>query len=316
MSPVMTALELLPMRVRNIFICSMVVFWASSRMMKASLRVRPRMKASGATSITLRSIMLIDLLDIEHVEERVVKRAQVGIDLFLQGAGKEAEALAGLDRGTDQNDAADALGVDGGHGHGDGEIGFAGAGRAHAEDHVVLLDGLDVAALVERAGLDGALDAGGALLAGFGHGAKGGRGIGHDQAQHAVQFAVVGMDALAAQGLEVLKDAPDAGDAFVGALHMHGVGAKIDADAERVFHQPEVFIAGPEQGLKVGRDLQSDLQRVQRPPGRRVPVNVSPPQRNKALAGGIVEMLSAVIVSGARSIEIKQRRRTLAARRA
>ena len=43
MSPVMTALEPKPMRVRNIFICSGVVFWASSRMMKALDSVRPRM---------------------------------------------------------------------------------------------------------------------------------------------------------------------------------------------------------------------------------------------------------------------------------
>ncbi len=43
------------MRVRNIFICSGVVFWASSRMMKLPLRVRPRMKASGATSTVPRS---------------------------------------------------------------------------------------------------------------------------------------------------------------------------------------------------------------------------------------------------------------------
>ena len=44
------------MRVRNIFICSTVVFCASSRMMKESLSERPRMKASGATSMTLRSM--------------------------------------------------------------------------------------------------------------------------------------------------------------------------------------------------------------------------------------------------------------------
>ena len=44
------------MRVRSIFICSTEVFWASSRMMNDSFRVRPRMYASGATSITLRSI--------------------------------------------------------------------------------------------------------------------------------------------------------------------------------------------------------------------------------------------------------------------
>jgi len=42
-SPVMTILELKPSRVRNIFICSVVLFCASSRMMKASLSVRPRM---------------------------------------------------------------------------------------------------------------------------------------------------------------------------------------------------------------------------------------------------------------------------------
>ena len=50
-SPVTTMVELKPRRVRNIFICSGVVFCASSRMMKASLRVRPRMYARGATSM-------------------------------------------------------------------------------------------------------------------------------------------------------------------------------------------------------------------------------------------------------------------------
>ncbi len=55
MSPVTTIFELKPSRVRNIFICSGVVFWASSRMMKLSFKLRPRMNASGATSITPRS---------------------------------------------------------------------------------------------------------------------------------------------------------------------------------------------------------------------------------------------------------------------
>ena len=42
-SPVMTDLVPKPMRVRNIFICSGVVFCASSRMMNEWLSVRPRM---------------------------------------------------------------------------------------------------------------------------------------------------------------------------------------------------------------------------------------------------------------------------------
>ena len=41
-----------PKRVRNIFICIAVVFCASSRMMTAFDSVRPRMKASGAISIS------------------------------------------------------------------------------------------------------------------------------------------------------------------------------------------------------------------------------------------------------------------------
>src|SRR6266540_2597136 len=49
-SPVTTTFEPKPRRVRNICICSGLVFCASSRMMNESLRVRPRMNASGATS--------------------------------------------------------------------------------------------------------------------------------------------------------------------------------------------------------------------------------------------------------------------------
>ena len=52
MSPVTTIREPNPRRVRNIFICSGLVFWASSRITNESLSVRPRMKASGATSMT------------------------------------------------------------------------------------------------------------------------------------------------------------------------------------------------------------------------------------------------------------------------
>ncbi len=50
-SPVTTTFEPKPSRVRNICICSGLVFCASSRMMNESFSVRPRMNASGATSI-------------------------------------------------------------------------------------------------------------------------------------------------------------------------------------------------------------------------------------------------------------------------
>src|SRR5260370_683479 len=51
-SPVITALELKPRRVRNIFICSLVGFCASSRMTNESVSVRPPMKTTGATSMS------------------------------------------------------------------------------------------------------------------------------------------------------------------------------------------------------------------------------------------------------------------------
>src|SRR6185437_12258749 len=59
MSPVTTIFDPKPKRVRNIFICSAVVFCASSRTMNAELRLRPRMYASGATSITPADISLV-----------------------------------------------------------------------------------------------------------------------------------------------------------------------------------------------------------------------------------------------------------------
>ena len=87
-------------------------------------------------------------LGLEHVEQRVVERAQIGIDLFLQRARQEAETLARFHRGPRQDDARHLLVDERGNGHGDGEIGLAGAGRAHAEDQVVAFDGLEVASLV------------------------------------------------------------------------------------------------------------------------------------------------------------------------
>ena len=108
-SPVTTILEPKPSRVRNIFICSGVVFCASSRMMNESLSVRPRMNASGATSIVPRSISRADGLGVDHVVERVVQRAEVRVDLGQDVAGEEAETLAGLDRGAGEDDAVDLL---------------------------------------------------------------------------------------------------------------------------------------------------------------------------------------------------------------
>ena len=146
-SPVTTIFEPNPSRVRNIFICSGVVFCASSRMMNESLSVRPRMNASGATSIVPRSIRRRDHLGLEHVVERVVERPQVRVDLGEDVAGEEAEALARLDRRAGEDDAVDLLRLQRLHRERDREVALAGSGGADAERDGVRAHRVDVALL-------------------------------------------------------------------------------------------------------------------------------------------------------------------------
>lgn len=79
------------------------------------------------------------LIGRDHVVERIVERAQVRVDLLLQVAGEEAEAFAGLHRGTGEDDLAYGLVLEGTHGQGYGGVRFTGTGRAYGKDDVVLL---------------------------------------------------------------------------------------------------------------------------------------------------------------------------------
>ena len=81
--------------------------------------------------------------------QRVVKRAQIGRNFFLQIARQKAERLARFDRRPGQDDAVDLLFLQGGDRHGHREISLARPGRADAEDDIVFLNRLDVIALAE-----------------------------------------------------------------------------------------------------------------------------------------------------------------------
>src|SRR5690606_10327998 len=61
---------------------------------------------------------------VEHVVQRVVERAQVRVDLLAEGAGEEAELLAGLDGGPGEDDPGDLFGLEGLHGLGHGQVGL------------------------------------------------------------------------------------------------------------------------------------------------------------------------------------------------
>ena len=93
----------------------------------------------------------LDLLGREHVIERVVDRPQIRIDLFLHVAGKEAEPLARLDRGTRQDQPVDLAGDQHRHRLRHREIGLARPRRAQGEDHVVAGQRLHILSLDRRA---------------------------------------------------------------------------------------------------------------------------------------------------------------------
>ena len=148
MSPVTTALDPKPMRVRNIFICSLVVFCASSRMTNESFSERPRMKASGATSMTLRSIELRDALEAHHfVRARRTSAAGTGRP-FATSPRAETPAARPPRPRAHQHDAADVLRLQRFDRAGDGEIGFAGAGRTDAESQIVRADIVQILGLI------------------------------------------------------------------------------------------------------------------------------------------------------------------------
>ena len=96
----------------------------------------------------------VGLIGLGEVEEGVVEGAEVGIDLLGDVAGEEAELFAGLDGGPGQDDALDELVLEERKGHGHGQVGLPGAGRADAEDEIVGPDGLDIVLLVEALGAD------------------------------------------------------------------------------------------------------------------------------------------------------------------
>ena len=146
-SPVMTVFELKPSRVRNIFICSGVVFCASSRIMNESFKVRPRMNARGAISMSPPFHELVRFFRFDHVVEGVVQRPQIRVDLFVQIAGQEPEFFAGLDRGPNEDDSAHLAPQERRNRRSHGKVRFSRACRADPEHNVILPDCLDVLAL-------------------------------------------------------------------------------------------------------------------------------------------------------------------------
>ena len=209
--------------------------------------------------MTPRSISWRRLLGVHHVEQRVVQRPQVGVDLLGERAGQEAERLARLDRGTGEDDAPDLLALERLDRHRHREVGLARACGTDAERHRVLADRVDVVLLSRGLGPDGL-----ALVGEDDVAVKLGRA--HVVVLHQLDRA------LETLGSEVLAslDEPD----HLGEQARHGravVGRPVDGDLvasdgdvglELVLDKSQEPVALPEQRchVQIGRDDQADLR--------------------------------------------------------
>ena len=96
------------------------------------------MNASGAISITLRSMSRVILVCAHHVVQRVVHRPQIRIYLLRHISGQKTEPLARLDRRPHEYDASHLLVLQSVYRSRNSEISLAGTGGANAECEIVV----------------------------------------------------------------------------------------------------------------------------------------------------------------------------------
>ena len=118
----------------------------------------------------------------------------------------------------------------------------------------MLLDGFEVAALIDALGLYGAL-AERALLAGLGQTAQGGGRIGGQHANHVAEIAVHEGVTAALQVLVVGKDLLSAGDVGGCSGNLDGIGPQVDGHVQTIFQQAQVFVSGSKQGFDIWADF-------------------------------------------------------------
>ena len=189
-------------------------------------------------------------VETQHLEQGVIQRPQVGIDLLRQIAGQEPEPLAGLHRRPHQHQPADPLFLQRLHGRCNGKIGLAGAGGADTEIEVVVADIAQVALLIHAAAFH--LDPAGAdddLVGGPFRAFQ----LGFHAGILEVEMHLIGTQLLGPAGVvEVLEH--HRGGFHGGGFpdHPESMGTIADLDAETAFDLAEVFV---ELTAEVGETL-------------------------------------------------------------
>ncbi len=82
-----------------------------------------------------------------YLEQRVIERPEIGVDLFLEIPGQKPEALARFQSRARQNQALDAALVQKVRAESSREIGLASAGRPQAEHQFMLAHQIDIGGL-------------------------------------------------------------------------------------------------------------------------------------------------------------------------
>src|SRR5688572_3566960 len=191
-----------------------------------------------------------------HVVQRVVEWTQIRVDLFLEVAGQEAEALARLDRWPRQDDAIDRSLRQHRDRDRDRQIGLAGTGGADAEHQLLVVQHADVFRLRRRAWRDQALlglDRGAvAEVAGaeqvWLRTIVAARGvILPRQADGGIDVVLVEMLAALQALIEAGQDLPCDGDAVLGAGDDELVAARDHRDAQLPLQPGQMLVMLPEQ---------------------------------------------------------------------
>ena len=101
-SPVTTIREPKPKRVRNIFICCGVVFWASSRITNASFKVQAPHKSQGRNLNYTALQMGLKFGGVYHLVKGIVQRPEVRVHFRHNVPGQKPERFSGLYHRTGQ----------------------------------------------------------------------------------------------------------------------------------------------------------------------------------------------------------------------
>ena len=127
----------------------------------------------------------------------------------------------------------------------------------------MVFDGFNVTALVDALGLHRA-PAKRTLPSGFGQTAQARLRIGCQQAQHAVQIAIIERESGPLQVVVVSENLLRSGHIAGCALELYRVRAQVNGDVQAVFEQAEIFVSCAEQGFDVGDYINTFFHSIRR----------------------------------------------------